>query len=177
MAGSVTGPYLSGKKAIPVPSNRRMPSLLLPRAQSNGEAAAPKKRAPRRPLPPSKPNPVFTAPAKWPQAPGGWLEIVGARATIFATSPPAFHWVALPRWPASAAARVRSSRTCCTARSPARCTAPSTAGQHGAIRGLEQVNKVIRVDQQPLGGTPTSSPATYTRSLRPDSSTSTRSFP
>ncbi len=30
------------------------------------------------------------------------------------------------------------------------------------IRGVEQINKVIRVDQQPLGNTPTSNPATYT---------------
>ena len=35
-------------------------------------------------------------------------------------------------------------------------------GAHDAIRGVEQINKVIRVDQQPLGNTPTSNPATYT---------------
>ena len=35
-------------------------------------------------------------------------------------------------------------------------------GAHEAIRGIEQINKVIRVDQQPLGNTPTSNPATYT---------------
>ncbi len=36
------------------------------------------------------------------------------------------------------------------------------AGAHESIRGIEQINKVIRVDQQPLGNTPTSNPATYT---------------
>ena len=41
-------------------------------------------------------------------------------------------------------------------------------GQHDEIRGLEQINKVIRVDQQPLGNSPTSNPATYTGVLRPD---------
>jgi excinuclease ABC subunit A len=35
-------------------------------------------------------------------------------------------------------------------------------GVHDEIRGVEQVNKIIRVDQQPLGSTPTSNPATYT---------------
>ena len=40
--------------------------------------------------------------------------------------------------------------------------ASTTPGQHDAIRGVEQINKVIRVDQQPLGKTPTSNPATYT---------------
>ncbi len=35
-------------------------------------------------------------------------------------------------------------------------------GAHDSIDGVEQVNKVIRVDQQPLGQTPSSNPATYT---------------
>ncbi len=35
-------------------------------------------------------------------------------------------------------------------------------GAHDGIRGIEQINKVIRVDQQPLGQTPTSNPATFT---------------
>ncbi len=35
-------------------------------------------------------------------------------------------------------------------------------GAHETIRGIEHINKVIRVDQQPLGNTPTSNPATYT---------------
>ena len=33
---------------------------------------------------------------------------------------------------------------------------------HDEIRGLKRINKVIRVDQQPLGNSPTSNPATYT---------------
>jgi len=36
------------------------------------------------------------------------------------------------------------------------------AGAHDKIRGVEHVNKVIRVDQQALGQTPTSNPATFT---------------
>jgi excinuclease ABC subunit A len=35
-------------------------------------------------------------------------------------------------------------------------------GKHDEIKGLEHINKVIRVDQQPLGNSPTSNPATYT---------------
>ena len=40
--------------------------------------------------------------------------------------------------------------------------AKTFAGAHDAIVGIEQINKVIRVDQQPLGQTPSSNPATFT---------------
>ena len=35
-------------------------------------------------------------------------------------------------------------------------------GTHDLLEGIEYLNKVIRVDQQPIGLTPTSNPATYT---------------
>ncbi len=37
-----------------------------------------------------------------------------------------------------------------------------TPGSHDKLRGLEHINKVIRVDQQPLGNSPSSNPATFT---------------
>ncbi|QDU60795.1 UvrABC system protein A [Planctomycetes bacterium Pan216] len=37
-----------------------------------------------------------------------------------------------------------------------------TVGLHEEIRGIEHIDKVINVDQQPIGNTPTSNPATYT---------------
>jgi excinuclease ABC subunit A len=40
--------------------------------------------------------------------------------------------------------------------------ARETPGAYDEIVGLEQINKVIIVDQQPLGSTPASNPATYT---------------
>ncbi len=40
--------------------------------------------------------------------------------------------------------------------------ASTVPAAHDEIRGVEHVNKVIRVDQQALGNTPTSNPATYT---------------
>ena len=38
----------------------------------------------------------------------------------------------------------------------------ATPGAHDKIEGIEHINKVIRVDQQPLGNSPASNPATYT---------------
>ena len=36
-----------------------------------------------------------------------------------------------------------------------------TPGVHDTIEGLEHIDKVIRVDQDPLGSSPTSTPITY----------------
>src|SRR5205085_9135613 len=39
--------------------------------------------------------------------------------------------------------------------------AQQTPGAHDAIEGLDRIDKVISVDQTPLGSTPTSTPGTY----------------
>ena len=45
--------------------------------------------------------------------------------------------------------------------------ARTVPGRHTKITGLEHVDKVIHVDQSPIGRTPRSNPATYTGRLRP----------
>ncbi len=40
--------------------------------------------------------------------------------------------------------------------------AEKVPGEHREIRGIEQVDKIIEIDQQPIGRTPRSNPATYT---------------
>ena len=42
-----------------------------------------------------------------------------------------------------------------------------TPGSHERIEGLENIDKVIEVDQSPIGRTPRSNPATYTKVLSP----------
>ena len=37
------------------------------------------------------------------------------------------------------------------------------AGHHDAIEGMEHVDKIINIDQSPIGRTPRSNPATYTK--------------
>jgi excinuclease ABC subunit A len=41
------------------------------------------------------------------------------------------------------------------------------AGRHADIRGLEHIDKVIDIDQSPIGRTPRSNPATYTGAFTP----------
>jgi len=45
--------------------------------------------------------------------------------------------------------------------------AKQKAGKHQKILGLEEINKVISVDQKPIGRTPRSNPATYTGLFTP----------
>ena len=121
VAESVTGQYLSGRKFIPVPVERR-------------------------------------------QANGKWLEVVGARENNLKNITARFPlglFTAVTGVSGSGkstlvneilfkglAERVYGSRT--------------RAGEHENIRGAEHIDKIIDIDQSPIGRTPRSNPATYT---------------
>ncbi|HEX4150526.1 MAG TPA: excinuclease ABC subunit A, partial [Pirellulales bacterium] len=148
-AGSVTGPYLSGAKAIAIPSNRRMASTSQPVATKKPKAGAKRREAP----------------TATPQAPGGgWLEVIGARhnnlRSVDMSIPLGTFTVVSGVSGSGKSSLVEDVLYNSLARTLHR--ARTMPAAHDAIRGVNLINKVIRVDQQPLGNTPTSNPATYT---------------
>lgn len=135
---SVTGPYLSGKKAIPVPLTRRVKAL-----SPHLSALRPSLALDSRHL---------------------TLDIIGARhnnlhdvdvqiplGTLTAITGPSG---------SGKSSLIEDVLYSSLARTLHR--AGTIPGAHRAIRGIEHINKVIRVDQQPIGNSPTSNPATYT---------------
>ncbi|QDU96275.1 excinuclease ABC subunit UvrA [Lignipirellula cremea] len=125
---SVTGPYLSGKKAISIPSNRRM--------AENG-VGHPEDQ---------------------------WVKILGARRHNLQNINVEIPLGALTAVTGPSGCGKSSLIEDVLFRAVARTLhrAAAIPGAHDEIRGLDQINKVIRVDQQPLGNSPTSNPATYT---------------
>jgi excinuclease ABC subunit A len=149
--GSVTGPYLSGKKAIGVPRTRR--------GQGSEVGDQGKKESRGK----GNKSAESTSDLRPPTS-DLFLEIVGARHNNLKNIN-----VAIPLGTLTAVTGVSGSGKSSLvedilynqlARTLHR--ASTVPGAHETIRGIELINKVIRVDQQPLGNTPTSNPATYT---------------
>ncbi len=156
--GSVTGPYLSGKKSIPVPINRRMES----RGDVGRES---RKRKAESGKPEANLSPLSAFRFRLSAPPGGgWLEIVGARhnnlKNITARIPLGTLTVVTGVSGSGKSSLIEDILFASLARTLHR--AKTSPGAHDALRGVERINKVIRVDQQPLGQTPTSNPATFT---------------
>ena len=142
---SVTGPYLSGKKAISIPSNRREVRW----DENDSELSSDDEGdvANSRDVTPTK-----------------YIEVVGARHHNLRELSVKF--------PLSTLTAVTGPSGCGKStliedvlfKSLAKTLHRASAipGAYDEIRGIEHINKVIRVDQQPLGNSPTSNPATYT---------------
>ncbi|HEX4607621.1 MAG TPA: excinuclease ABC subunit UvrA, partial [Urbifossiella sp.] len=133
---SLTGKYLSGQLAIPIPSNRRIPGGTPPTAADLSEIT----------------------PA------GAVLSILGARQNNLRNVDvhlPLGAFVAVTGVSGSGKSSLVNEVLYNTlARKLHR--ARTTAAAHDDIRGLDHVDKIISVDQDPIGNSPSSNPATYT---------------
>jgi excinuclease ABC subunit A len=158
---SVTGPYLTGEKSIAVPSNRRMPHATPAGERLYGQflkaskAKNPKKDAPKRRRPPEDGMSPIGA---------GWLEIRGAREnnlkSIDVEIPLGSLTVVTGPSGSGKSSLVDGILHPALSRQLHRAT--KTVGAHDAVIGIRHINKVIQVDQKPIGQTPTSNPATFT---------------
>jgi len=149
---SLTGQYLSGGQSIPIPANRRMPGIReiaaaeAKSASGNGKS---KKQGEKNSVSPPG---------------GGWLELRGARMHNLRDVD-----LRIPLGTLTCITGVSGSgksslveETLAKAVAKRLHRAQELPGPHDEIVGLELINKVIQVDQQPLGSTPASNPATYT---------------
>ncbi len=117
---SLTGRYLSGKAAIPVPTNRRVPD-------------------------------------------GREIKVIGARHHNLRNVNAAFP-IGLVTVVTGVSGSGKSSLVediLMRAAAKALHRAQTSPGSHEKIEGLKHVDKIISVDQTPIGGTPASNPATY----------------
>jgi excinuclease ABC subunit A len=120
---SLTGQYLSGKKAIPVPSNRRPVTGKHPMLTVKG----------------ARHNNLKHIDVRFPL--GLFVVVTGVSGSGKSSLVHEILYNALAR-------RLNRART--------------VVGAHDDVLGLEQIDKVINVDQDPIGNSPSSNPATYT---------------
>lgn len=155
---SVTGAYLTDKKAIWIPKTRR-PGLKpfsnstdrLARLAAKKENPKPKKKGPKKkkPFDPTLATSIDVIGAKQNNLKGINVSIPLETVTVI-TGPSGCGKSSLVNDILFRALSRRLHR------------ATQTVGNHDGLRGVQNINKVIRVDQTPLGNSPSSNPATYT---------------
>jgi excinuclease ABC subunit A len=148
--GSLTGAYLAGRLEIAIPAQRRIATvaaeqpLILPKKKRGRPAAA----APT------------TAPEIVP-----WLEIEGATMNNLrdvAARFPLGTFVCVTGVSGSGKSSL-ITETLYPALANRLNKAQLKPGPFGVLKGLEHLDKVIDIDQQPIGRTPRSNPATYVK--------------
>jgi excinuclease ABC subunit A len=130
---SITGQYLSGRRAIPIPKKRRRPS-------EN---------------------------AKRPEE--GWLSVVEAEENNLKKITARFPLAVLTcvTGVSGSGKSTLVNETLYKALAKRVYRLPIRPGKHKEIRGIDQLDKVIDIDQSPIGRTPRSNPATYTGLFTP----------
>jgi excinuclease ABC subunit A len=134
---SITGAYLSGRRAIPLPKKRR------PAPSSNGGGG------------------------KRPEE--GWLEVIEAEENNLKKLNVRFPLGLLTcvTGVSGSGKSTLVNETLYKALAKRIFRLPIRPGKHKEIRGADQLDKVIDIDQSPIGRTPRSNPATYTGLFTP----------
>ena len=155
---SVTGQFLSGARRIAVPRRRALPACLRDEAGEEAGKEASQQAGGR------KAGGQAAKTAKAAQADRGALRIVGARGNNLKGVN-----VSIPIGLLTCVTGVSGSgkstlvnETLLAVAAHQLNHAQTEAAPHEAIEGLEHFDKVIAVDQSPIGRTPRSNPATYT---------------
>ncbi len=141
---SLTADYLSGRKSIPIPIRRRMllkPDVKGPVVDTDGI------------------KDLYEAPPG-----GGWLEMTGCRQNNLRDVD-----LRIPLGTLTCVTGLSGSgkssliqETLARAVTRALRRQGPAPGPYDTLSGVEQISRVIAVDQSPLGATPASNPATYT---------------
>jgi excinuclease ABC subunit A len=146
---SLTGQFLSGRREIPIPIERRM---------QRAEGQEPKRKGQNRT--PNKPSPLNSLSS----APRGWLELIGARhhnlRDVHLRIPLGTLTVVTGVSGSGKSSLIQETLAKAVARKLHRLN--ETPGAYDELRGLERIDKLIVVDQQPIGNTPKSNPGTFT---------------
>ena len=145
---SLTGQFLSGRREIPIPVTRRVVSG---EWGVGSEAQKTKKRIKKLP---TSHSPLTTA----------WLEVIGARhrnlRNVHLKIPLGTLTVVTGVSGSGKSSLIQETLAKAVARKLHRLN--ETPGPHDELRGLEKIDKLIVVDQQPIGNTPKSNPGTFT---------------
>jgi excinuclease ABC subunit A len=128
---SLTGQYLNGKRAIPVPTNRRPAACGLAESPAEPQALLTIKGA--------RQNNLKNIDVAFP---------LGCLVAVSGVSGSGKSSLVHDILYSSLARKLHRART--------------AVGAHDDILGLDQIDKVINVDQDPIGSSPSSNPATYT---------------
>ncbi len=152
---SLTGKFLSDREQIVIPEARRIVTttqITEPAAAEPSKSKSRKKAVPK----------IIAAPA--PTPPGQWLELIGARQNnlrnVDLRIPLAAFTAVTGVSGSGKSSLIEDTLAKAIARKLNR--ASDQPGPYDELRGLEHLSKLIVVDQQPLGSTPASNPATYT---------------
>ena len=160
---SLTGRFLSGQREIAIPVERRMKSEGETGRQGDGERGRQGEEQKKRSRSKSS-SPCLPVSLSPPLHAPGWLELLGARhhnlRNVHLKIPLGTLTVVTGVSGSGKSSLIQETLAKAVARKLHRLN--ETPGPHDELRGLERIDKLIVVDQQPIGNTPKSNPGTFT---------------